>query len=121
AHNELSSLDQNFVASWHGGTVGVESVIRVPALTPNSFFDEHLSGSEVFLFLSIDIEGMDLRVARAIDFEKWRPFFMQMEPSDHYHIQERDAMVAHMNRKGYILIAETEVNLIFVDWCKLNH
>lgn len=115
AHNELSSLDKRFVETWHEGQVGLEAVKTIPALTPNALLDRHLPKDKTLLFLSFDVEGLDLRLAQALDFNKWRPLFLQMEPSDHYQAHESDAMISHMHQQGYVLIAETNVNLLFVD------
>lgn len=114
-HNELSSLHRDFVEQWHGGEVGVSAVLEVPAMTPQSLFEAHVPNPDQLLFLSIDIEGADLCVAKAIDFSQWRPWFVQLEPSEHYNAGESDSMVTFMAEKGYRLTAETSVNLLFTD------
>ena len=114
-HHELSSLKREFVTSWHDGKVGVKSEVKVPAIRPNRFFSEHIHPERKILLLSIDIEGMDLAVAQDIDFVKWRPLFVQMEPSEHHLPDEADRMIAFMISQGYLLMARTRVNLIFLD------
>jgi hypothetical protein len=114
-HHELSSLSRDFVTTWHEGKVGMKSQVAVPAIRPNQFFEKHIDPGKKILFLSIDIEGMDLAVAADIDFVRWRPIFVQMEPSDHHQPNESDRMVKFMEIQNYLLIAKTRVNLIFMD------
>lgn len=114
-HHELSSLSRDFVTSWHEGKVGVKSQVKVPALRLNRFFDEHIHPEKRILLLSIDIEGMDLAIAQDIDFAKWRPMLVQMEPSEHHQPGESDRMIAFMISQDYLLMARTRVNLVFMD------
>jgi Methyltransferase FkbM domain len=114
-HHELSSLSREFVTTWHEGKVGMKSQVKVPAVRLNQFFEKHIYPGKRILFLSIDIEGMDLAIAADIDFSRWRPMLVQMEPSDHHQPKESDRMIEFMMSQDYLLIAKTRVNLIFMD------
>ena len=67
------------------------------------------------IILIIDVEGLDLRLLKDINFEKYRPFIIEIEPSDGFVPGTGDAMIEYLSSKGYELIAETNVNLIFKD------
>lgn len=115
-HHELSSLDRNFVEGWHHGQVGIRTSYSVPAMQLNHLLQKHIAHNQSILLLSIDIEGKDLEVAESINFEKWRPLFVQMEPSEHHSPGESVRMIDFMKSIKYGLIARTNVNLIFMDY-----
>lgn len=114
-HNELSSLNRDFVENWHDGKVGVKSDIKVDAIRINKLLEREVGSNSDILLLSIDIEGMDLKIIKDLDFSVWRPMFVQMEPSEHFLQGESVNMVEHMNKNEYFLISRTKVNLIFID------
>lgn len=110
----LSSLDRSFVQNWAGGTVGEASLVEVPALRVNDLVEEHLDG-QAPVFLSVDVEGLDLQLLADFDFAKYRPWVVQAEPSDDHLPGNTDRMIDLMRANGYALLAKTWVNLLFVD------
>lgn len=114
-HHELSSLDKRFVENWHDGHIGIKNSIKIPALRPNELFSNCISPDKQILFLSIDIEGKDLDVTKAINFTRWRPLIIQLEPSEHYAPDEGTRMAKFMQEQNYLLLCKTNVNLIFFD------
>ena len=66
-------------------------------------------------YLSIDVEGVDIEVLEAMNFNKYRPYFIQCEPSEHFLPGASDKVAAMLEARGYFLIARTEINLIFAD------
>ena len=112
--SEISSLDKDYVSRWAEGTVGIDSRVEVPALRMNEIVLEHFQGTAP-CFLSTDVEGLDMELLQDFDFETYRPWIVQTEPSEHFHPGETQRMVDHMRRADYDLIARTDVNLIFAD------
>jgi FkbM family methyltransferase len=112
--DELSSLDRRFVDEWHGGEVGLRHSVNVPAITINDLLAAHF-GDHSPLFMSIDIEGMDLEVLRSMDLNRWRPAIIQAEPSEHHLPGNTQALVSLFNENGYRVVARTDVNLIALD------
>lgn len=112
--SELSSLDRRFVLEWDQGRVGEREMVDVPAVRINTLIEREYGG-QVPLYLSVDIEGLDLEVLKDLDFSRFRPFIVQAEPSDH-HIPQNSLHLQHfMDSVGYRLIGKTAVNLIFAD------
>jgi len=112
--SELSSLDRDFVLQWRQGAVGEREVVTVPAIRIDELMRRHFA-DRVPLFLSVDIEGMDLEVLRDLDFTRFRPAVVQAEPSDHHHPGNTEAIAGFLASAGYLVIARTEVNLIALD------
>jgi FkbM family methyltransferase len=107
--NEISSLDQNFVKAWKEGQV--QEKVTVPVIRINHLL-ETASAAELVM-LSIDVEGYDMRLLEDIDFDRFKPFIIQVEPSDAYAPGTSARMIDFLASKGYTLIGETDVNLIF--------
>jgi FkbM family methyltransferase len=111
---ELSSLDRSFVETWPGEGGGVKEVIEVPALSVDALMErEFPDGAPAYL--SIDIEGMDLVILRALSLSRRRPFVIQVEPSDHHEADNSRRIDDYLSGHNYRLIAKTPVNMIYVD------
>lgn len=107
--NELSTLSKNFVEKNRLTT----QTIKVRTVRINELLE---SMKEVdSLLLSIDIEGLDLAVLKDIDFDKYRPHFITIEPSEHIAPGTTDAILDFLKEKEYRLVAQNYVNLIFED------
>lgn len=112
--SEISSLDREFVHRWQGGEVGERAYINVPARRINDIIAQELDGIAP-VYLSVDIEGLDLDVLRDLDFAEYRPAVIQAEPSDYYLPGNTARMTEFMSSVGYDLSSRTRVNLIYVD------
>jgi FkbM family methyltransferase len=112
--SELSSLSKTFVEEWRQGEIGLKKVVKVPARRVNSLLEKHFDASPP-VFLAVDVEGLDLRILMDVDWQTWRPVVVQAEPSDHFEQGQSTRITEFMDGQGYVLIARTAVNLIFVD------
>jgi FkbM family methyltransferase len=112
--NELSSIDRSFVLEWDNGKIGEREYVEVPAMRVNQVVEQYLGGQSP-IFMSVDIEGMDLDVLRDFDFVRYRPAVVQAEPSDYQRPNNTTHMIELLDLAGYDLIARTDVNLIFLD------
>ena len=109
--NEISSVNESFVKAWKDGTI--TDRIEVPALRINALFGMMYLHNVADMILSIDIEGHDYEVLTDIDFEKYRPIILMIEPSEEFAPGTVDKMISFMESKGYSLYSRTFVNLIF--------
>lgn len=107
--NEISSLDERFVQAWKN--LGVQERISVPTIRPNTLLSM-VNGAEIVILI-VDVEGLDLRLLKDIDFNTYRPFIIEVEPSDGFAPGTGNAMMDFLHSKGYELVGETDVNLIF--------
>jgi FkbM family methyltransferase len=108
ANNETSSLDERFVTV---RTPGIDEKITVRTIRINTLLDM-VKGAEMVI-LSVDVEGYDLRLLQDVDFSKYRPFLIQVEPSEDYSPGSTKNIIDFLTSKNYNLVAETDVNLIF--------
>lgn len=109
--NELSSLSRENIASFShwGGTEKIVQELVVPNLHVNALFDRYV---DVPLdFMSIDIEGLDVAVLRAMRSDV-RPSVIQAEWRGIKILL--DEFVGILSPRGYALAGLTDVNAIFV-------
>ena len=77
-----------------------------------------LSMSQALDFMTIDIEGMDAEVLRAIDWQVHRPTCICVETLTYEKNNEPrkiTEIIDYMVKQGYMLYADTYINSIFVD------
>ena len=106
--NELSTAVPEFVEKNRLTT----QKIKVQTIRVNSIL-EMLDVES--LLLSIDVEGLDLRILKDIDFTKHRPHINTIEPSEHIVPGTSMAIIDFLKEKEYRLIGKNYVNLIFED------
>jgi FkbM family methyltransferase len=108
--NEISSLNEEFVNSWKD--LGVQERVSVPAIRINSLLE--ITKDIEAIILIIDCEGVDFDILKDIDFNKYRPLIIEIEPSDGFKPGTSTAIIEYLACKEYLVIAETDVNLIFL-------
>lgn len=120
--HEVSSLSAEFVAHFHHGRPGatladtVVHTLMVGATTLDAVLEEHFAAEPPDL-LDVDLESMDLPVLRSLDFERFAPRVIVVEPSDRFRVEptrRTSELLSELLRdRGYVLVARTAVNLIF--------
>lgn len=105
----LSTLDpvtaEKYVAE---GKAEVLRKYPIKVVTPMQLFEEYAAGRTIDL-LSIDIEGLDVRTIREIDFSRVRPRLLCIELND---AADTAALDAHLAAQDYQQIALMGCNLI---------
>jgi FkbM family methyltransferase len=107
-HNRLAEPDEPNRASATGAppvrTDAVKAVTLAELLRP------HLPDGAAIDFLNVDCEGEDLNVLRSLDWSRWQPLVAAVEA---YGDAEREAVRGFMRERGYTLVAQTILTLIF--------
>jgi FkbM family methyltransferase len=111
--NEISSVDEKFVKVWKDSALGVKEKLRVKTVRINKLLE--MVANVDLQFVSIDVEGYDYNILVDIDYTKYRPFIIQIEPSDGYMSGNSDRIVSFLKSKDYVLVYSNFVNLIFMD------
>lgn len=110
--HELSSLDKAHVESFgdFNGLGGIREQVEVSAIGINELLTPYVNKID---FLSIDCEGLDYDLVKAIDYNSVRPALIQCEPSEHYLKGISTRIINLMEANSYRLAAMTDINLIF--------
>lgn len=119
--SELSSMIMASPMRW-SRQFKIDDSILVPAININDlaelFWTEFAKDNHTFL--SIDCEGMDLRIVSKLDLQKFPFDIIQIEPGEPLVPKNLQAIEASICSRGYALMALTEVNAIFVNKSKFK-
>lgn len=107
--NEISSINEQFVSKWENKEA--KDKVLVPVLRVNDLLSR--INKDLLTILIIDVESLDLRILKDIDFTKYKPFIIEVEPSDFFVKGNTRAIIEFLSSNGYRLVAATDVNLIF--------
>lgn len=116
--NVFSSFSEDFVKDFKKDTTEdlIEKVIRVQLININDIFFKYFVKAPTFV--SIDVEGVDLDVLKTINFDKYRPTVFCIETitqGPRSKQKKIKSIFSFMKSKGYIVLADTFLNTIFVD------
>jgi FkbM family methyltransferase len=98
------------------GTAEIKQVLQVPFVTINTLIKQNFDSYPTLL--SIDIEGLDLRVLQSLDYTKYPIPVICVETCTYSetHVRPKDTTIAaFLTTKGYEAYADTYVNTIFVN------
>jgi hypothetical protein len=96
------------------GKASIKEVRKVPLLDVNEVMAEHFKDAPP-AFLSIDVEGWEFRILKAVDLRRFRPKLICIETlplGDNRHVQD---IAPYMKSRGYVARGGSFVNTIFVD------
>jgi FkbM family methyltransferase len=88
------------------GEAGI-SVIEVPFRALNQLLSESLSSIQQIDVLSVDVEGFEFPILNDLDWKRWSPRVVIVEPND-------NRVAGLLSQRGYRLAVRTECNMIFV-------
>jgi len=108
--SELSSTRNDLIEKFPGGRI-LEEIV-VPAKNINEVIANYWLADFVNLLI-IDVEGKDFDLIQTADLANFQFDIIQIEPSDHLIPGNRQNICSHLAKFGYILVSNTEVNLIF--------
>ena len=107
--------------SWSGLRTNTQTII-VEAVSLNDICEKHINNQKEFEVLSIDVEGSELEILKAFDFEKWRPKIIFIELTDeHPDFQKYPKIIEKekecrrlIESKNYSLIHKDNINSVYV-------
>ncbi len=94
----------------------IQEILRIPLVEINDLICENFS--EKPDFISLDVEGLDLEILDALDFNRFRPEVVCVETLTYTQDKTEEkltSIVELMLSKNYMLYADTYINSIFVD------
>jgi len=97
--------------------LSVAKTVEVETITVNTVMEQYFHGAPVLL--NVDIEGNDMEVLRAMDFDRYRPLVIVAEAIP-YAAQlvvgkKNKELVAFMEERDYVEYAFTGINAVFLD------
>lgn len=96
----------------------IENITKVETHDINSILDRYLNNNNSLDLLSIDTEGLDFQILKALNFEKFAPKILCVETltfSASGEGEKRKDLIEFIISKGYFEYADTYINTIFVN------
>ena len=92
----------------------INEIRSVKCMTLDQIFDRYLPSNQSITFLTIDIEGYDLKVLKTNNWEKYRPDFLVVESYSMYinDVLESD-IYQYLIKNNYKLVSKSFYSLIF--------
>ncbi len=91
--------------------------------TINEIIEEHFGGAAP-VFISIDCEGLDFEILKSLDFKKYAPVLLCVETAapciGNVFGAKESEIAAYMQTVGYVVLADTYVNTIFIQKTMLD-
>jgi len=98
----------------HNPWMEIRDKIQMPVVPINDVLEKHLPNDSQFRVLSVDIEGLDLELIEAFDFNRWRPNLVLIED---FELDLRDAsqsrIFQRMTNAQYIPAAHCMVTTLY--------
>ncbi|MGA1868155.1 MAG: FkbM family methyltransferase [bacterium] len=100
----------------------IESILRISLLSINQIIEQYCN--KIPNFISLDIEGLELKVLQSFNFNKYRPEIFCIETLTYEEDKSEkkiEAIINLMETNNYFVYADTYINTIFVDkiaWSK---
>lgn len=112
---EYNTLLDSHVETSSGSGLDVIDTVSMTTRTLSDIFEEESVPRE-FEFLNIDVEGMDLRVLRSVDFGRWRPRVICIEAHEFDQMHpERSEVVSFCQGIGYEYRGFLSTNVYFAE------
>lgn len=99
------------------GRVKIDKVFPVRVRPINAVLQETLQDKPLD-FLSIDVEGLDFKILKSMDFTRWRPKVICAETITYSETNQGvkiPEIAGLLHELGYTAYADTHINTIFVD------
>jgi predicted nucleotidyltransferase len=110
----LNTFDENLANSRIGDKYHIIETVSVKCMLLNNILDQYLPPNIKITFLTIDIEGYDLKVLATNDWNKYRPRYLIVESYELYvdKVIESD-IYKYLSENDYKLVSKSYYSQIF--------
>ena len=119
--NGLSTFSKKEAKHWEEigmkgmGKIPIEKVIQMPLVPINKILEQYFANKAPDV-ISLDVEGLDLEILKAMDFVKYRPSLICVETlmyDENQKTFKTTEVTDFMVSKNYLVYADTRVNTIY--------
>lgn len=113
---ELNTFSKEQADYWsRKESIEIVETVKLTTKTLTSILEEYVSDRKHFDLLSIDVEGLDFRIVRSIDFESYKFSYIIVEdnPLDVQAVIEGD-IYRYLTGKGYRLVSKLYYSCLYI-------
>ena len=92
----------------------ITTELDVPTRTLTSVLEEHQPPGDLIDFMTVDVEGHELKVVRSLDWTRWRPTFLLIEALD-AEDAHADLVAETIAEIGYRRVVQTPRTVFYRD------
>jgi FkbM family methyltransferase len=113
-HPELNTFSEEHAKRWDGRADNrIINKLKLRTTTINAILKKHAQERKDFDFLSIDVEGLDLRILSTIDFNKYSFNFIIVEDTTEISDITTGEIYKFLASKGYQLLSKLFYSSIY--------
>jgi hypothetical protein len=94
----------------YDGRNSIKSVVDLPVVNINEFLESNIR--QEIDFLNLDVEGLDLQIIRAWDFDRYAPKVICLESNTSIEAVLSSEVIQRLQNVGYSIHAVNHVNTI---------
>ena len=98
------------------GNIKIDEVRQIELLNINDIFSKYYPGKTLD-FLSMDVEGLDLKILESLNFDEHKPNILCVETlifTEERIIKKNQEVISFLLEHEYVNYADTSINTIFV-------
>lgn len=90
---------------------------KLKTKTINEILEQYLPKGQKIDFITIDVEGIDTKIIRSLNYEKYAPDYFIIEELDYklkdFMTYKSSSIYQFLSQKGYIVIAKTKRSVLY--------
>jgi FkbM family methyltransferase len=117
--SSMNTFNKDLYTQWTSEGRKLKEIKKVKVQTINEILDNYLPIGKHINFISLDIEGFEMRILKTFNFNKYAPDYFLIEDLD-YSNENTDFMefassplYRFMKAQGYIVVAKTRLTVVF--------
>lgn len=120
-----NTFDKELYKTWSYENGKEAKIIQVKMHKINDILDEYLPKGQHIDFITIDVEGYEMKILKSFDYDKYAPDYFLIEDLTYYDKNKdfmdfrESALYSFLHEKGYIVVAKTWYSILFKN--SFNH
>ena len=113
----LNSFDRELSQSRIESGMRLKDRLIVKVYTINQLLEKYLPVGQHITFMTIDVEGYEMKILQSLDFKKYAPDYFIVEDLDSQYDDFMDfrnsPLYIFLKSKSYVVIAKTRLSILF--------
>ncbi|MDR2112592.1 MAG: FkbM family methyltransferase [Candidatus Accumulibacter sp.] len=95
----------------------IRKIMKIKVLPINDILHDNLPAGQHIDFITLDVEGFEMRILKSLDFEKYSPDYFLVEDLDFagkgFMEFKSSPLNSFLNEKGYTAVGKTNLTILF--------
>ena len=115
----MNTFSEEFYKKWSADGLKLKEIKKVQMQPINAILDKYVPEGQPIDFVTLDVEGFEMKILTTYNFEKYAPEYFLIEDHDFANAYtdfmtfSESPLYKFMSQKGYIVIAKTLLTIVF--------